>query len=706
MKMETNRLFRDQSAWYHIVVAYDSAQSTSSNRLKLYVNGEQETSFSSVIYPSQSRESAFNSNRGHEIGRDDVHSTGGSFDGYMAEWNFVDGQALAPTSLGETGDYGEWKPIEYSGSYGTTGFHLDFETSGTLGNDANGSNNWTTSNLASTDQMLDSPTNNFCTLNPLDKKLLTFTFTEGNLKHSGSANGQCSGTFATSTGKYYYEHVTLNTTGHPTIGVVNTEVYDNRVGNMGESAGAWSVWTQTGSARNNATTGGSTGAFGVGDILNVAYDVDAGKIWFGKNNTWEGSGNPATGANATFTNITGEITPAILQYAIGCFNFGQDSSFAGNKTAQSNSDGNGYGDFYYTPPSGFLALCSLNLPDVAVIPSEHFNTVLYTGNGGTQSITGVNFEPSLTWIKSRSASYDHVLTDSVRGVEKQIISNKNDAESQDAGKGLTSFDSDGFTVTLGTSTSYNNSSQTYVAWNWKANGVGVTNTTGSITSTVSANVNTGFSIVQFSGSGSAGTVGHGLSKTPEMVINKPMEFSDNTNVYHHQNGTSDPETDYLILSSNSAPLDNSTIWNDTAPSGSVFTVGGNNGVNQSGKKFINYVFHSVDGCSKVGSYKGNGSTDGTFVYLGFRPAFIMVKNTSGSEEWVLIDNDRHPYNDVNTPRLLANRSNAESEDASIYVDYTSNGFKIRATQNMMNTNGSHYTYLAFAESPFKHTNAK
>ena len=286
------------------------------------------------------------------------------------------------------------------------------------------------------------------------------------------------------------------------------------------------------------------------------------------------------------------------------------------KPHKATHDSNGIGDFYYAPPAGFLALCTSNLPSVDVIPSEHFNTVLYTGNGSTQSIA-VGFQPDFTWIKSRSAAENNSLFDSVRGISEYLFSNSTSEELLFNGNGLTSFDSDGFEVTGGSGYAVNTSSATYAAWNWKAGGSAVSNTNGSITSSVSANPAAGFSIVSYTGTGANATVGHGLTlAAPEMVIVKSRDTANSWNTWHEAL----PATNYVVLNSTQAAQAYAPLWNSTAPTSSVFSLGTDQGGNKSSDAFIAYAFHSVDGYSKVGSYTGNGSTDGPFVHCGFRPA--------------------------------------------------------------------------------------
>jgi hypothetical protein len=327
-------------------------------------------------------------------------------------------------------------------------------------------------------------------------------------------------------------------------------------------------------------------------------------------------------------------------------------------------------------------------------PDDYFNTVLYTGTGATQSITGVGFQPDFTWCKARNSGTPwHQLTDSVRGTNSQLFSNSTSAEETATTK-LTSFDSDGFT--LGSSGGINGISTTYVGWSWLAGGTGVSNTDGTITSTVSANTTSGFSIVSWSGNSTAGaTIGHGLGVAPKMIIVKDRDGADSWVVYHNSLAI----TEYLILNGTLAALtDNEVIFYDTDPTSSVFTVGAHNTVNQSGHNYIAYCFAEKKGFSKAFSYTGNGSADGVFTYCGFKPAFLLVKST-GADNWCMLDNKRDTFN-VMDKRLFPHLSNAESTGVPTVVDFVSNGFKLRTSDSSFNLNGQSFIGFAIAEHPF------
>ena len=326
-------------------------------------------------------------------------------------------------------------------------------------------------------------------------------------------------------------------------------------------------------------------------------------------------------------------------------------------------------------------------------PSDYFNTKLYTGTGSSLGVTGVGFQPDLVWLKSRNTTYNHALFDNVRGTGAYINSNTTSAEGSTA-TSLSAFDSDGFTVV--SDGFVNNSGTTFASWNWLASNTTASNTNGSITSTVSANTTSGFSIVSYTGNGSAGaTFGHGLSSSPEMVIIKRRNSTGNWRVGNIYASSNFSEVLNLNLT-NAKGLANS-IFNSTAPTSTLVTLGNEADVNGNGSTFVSYCFHSVKGFSSFGSYVGNGNSDGTFVYTGFKPAFVIIKITSGINSWDIYDNARNPFNDVNL-RMYADLSNADNSDPSI--DFVSNGFKLRDTLGANNGSGSSYIYMCFAESPF------
>jgi hypothetical protein len=322
---------------------------------------------------------------------------------------------------------------------------------------------------------------------------------------------------------------------------------------------------------------------------------------------------------------------------------------------------------------------------------DYFNTVLYTGNGATNNITGVNFQPDLVWVKDKTVGFDHVLQDSVRGTTKIINSNQNYVEFINADS-ITSFDSDGWTT--GSYVATNISGTPFVAWNWLAANGTASNTDGSITSTVSANTTSGFSIVSYTGNFTAGaTVGHGLGVVPSMYIIKNRDRTEPWMVYHQSLGN----TKALYLNTTNTELTSSVYTNNTSPTSSVFSLGGWEGNNGSSEDLIAYCFAEKKGFSKFGSYTGNGSTNGTFVYTGFKPAWIMIKSTTVSQGWGIWDNKRTPAN-VSNKILVASAS--VTELTGFDLDMLSNGFKLRSTDANSNQSSAGYVYMALAENPF------
>jgi len=324
----------------------------------------------------------------------------------------------------------------------------------------------------------------------------------------------------------------------------------------------------------------------------------------------------------------------------------------------------------------------------------YFNTVLYTGNGGTQSITSLDFAPNWVWIKSRSTVRNNVLNDTVRGATKNLFSNTTGAEATDT-ETLTSFNSDGFT--LGDSAKVNENGTTFASWNWKA-GTSFTNDAsatgiGSIDSSGSVSTDAGFSIITYTGTGSAATVAHGLGVAPKMIINRTISAAKDWITYHASLGA----TKFVELNTTDAAATSSDKFNNTDPTSTVFSIESSSQNNTSGGTCLAYCFAEKKGYSKFGSYTGNGNADGTFVYTGFKPAFVMTKRTDTTSDWYLSDNKRNGFNDDNHV-FYANESDAEKTVNRI--DILSNGFKLRSTGSGVNASGGSYIYMAFAENPF------
>jgi hypothetical protein len=707
----SSAVFRDPSAWYHIVAIIDTTNATANDRVKFYVNNVLQTvTISGTV--SLNSDLQVNNTTTHAIGR--ASWTASSYNnGYMTEINFIDGQALTPSSFGMTDPItGVWEPLKYSGTYGTNGFYLNFKdatSTTTLGLDYSGnSNTWTTNNFSVTagagnDSLTDVPTpwivynttgdvggvvrGNYCTFNSIAPSTVvngTVTRSDGNLVSTdgGTTYGLASiGTIAVSSGKWYWE-VTLTTASdiYANIGVVNLN------SPLGANLHTGICYRQSNGYKDsgsNVFNGGGAGTaygatYAAGDVIGVALDLDGGTITFYKNGVSQGT---------AYSSISGNYTPGVGDGANG-------SSYTFTLNA-------GQRPFAYTPPSGFLSLCTTNLPASTVLKgSEYMNAVLYTGTGSSLGVTGVGFQPDWVWIKGRSGATDHGLYDVLRGVQNQVESNNTGAETVEA-TGLTAFGSDGFTV--GALAQLNTSSATYVAWNWRANGAGVSNTAGTITATVSANTTAGFSIVTYTGNGIDGsTVGHGLGVVPSMVIQKRRDGGiANFRVWHSAIYATSGVTDTLFLNSTAASGPDGD--NISGVSSTTFTTRGTGGTNPSGNGCVAYVFAAISGFSAFGKYTGNGSTDGPFVYLGFRPRWILIKRSSDIDDWFMYDTARSPYNPMN---FVLSPNSSAADTATTNPDDLSNGFKLRSTSGGTNASGSTYIYACFAENPFKNALAR
>ena len=570
--------------------------------------------------------------------------------------------------------------------------------------DASGNNNsWATNNInysavgTTYDAMIDSPTNasasgtqpvgNYPVMNPLTN-LAGLTVSNANLNVSignGSSWKSVVSTMALpSTGKWYWEVTVVTGTGstQEIVGVANT--VDNISSSYSGSTANTYGYQSNGSKNNNAGGVAYGSSYTTGDVIGVAVDTTAGTIVFYKNNVSQGT---------AFTGLSSSYS-----YVAASSILGATSNFATNF---------GQRPFAYTPPSGYQALCSTNLPDSTIVQgNKYMDASLYTGTGATQSITNTaGFKPDFIWFKGRNNATDHQLVDSVRGTSLYISSNLTSAEATNT-TCLTAFNSNGFALGNNSSTSQrvNYSGDTMVGWQWQA-GQGSTssNTNGSITSTVSVNTTAGFSIATFAfpSSGTSSTVGHGLGVAPKMVIIKSRSSGTASWVVYHASITN---ANYLLLNSTNALNTSVAVWNNTSPDNSVVTLGSTFVTANYGANGVMYAWAEIAGFSKFGSYTGNGSSDGTFVYTGFRPKFLMWKRTdTGATNWNIIDTSRNTYN-VTGESLEPNLSDA----GAVYtlLDILSNGFKNRNTYTDTNASGGTYIYAAFAENPFKNSLAR
>jgi hypothetical protein len=518
---------------------------------------------------------------------------------------------------------------------------------------------------------------NYCTWNPAFERG-NESITDGMLNGTTGTTGGVIGTIAVTTGKWYWETVNPTTTSLARIaGLINFSTFDRNMYTNSIYAlrdGRYII--------NNGSEVTYGSAAAIGDIIGVALDVDAQTVIFYLNGVAQGSAISLTSVYS----VGQTVVPAITQSG------GASRSFVVNF---------GQRPWAYAPPAGYKALCTTNLPEPTIKqPNRHFDAITRNGFGSSGgSVTSLNFQPDFLWEKARSTASNNTLIDSIRGVTKELFSNLTNAESTGSNF-LVSFNSNGFTMgsnDWGTST-------TLVDWVWNAGGANTTNTSGSVTSIVRANPTAGFSIVTFTApSGStAYTVGHGLGTTPAMIIVKERGAAGNDWYVWHQ-GYSNTAQGNQRLNTTAAVGNSSQVWNNTAPTSTVFSSISGTAVSSS-TTAVAYCFAQIYGYSAFGRYTGNGSSNGPFVHTGFRPKFVMWKRTNVSNDWYIIDTSRSPYNEAINP-LAANLQSQES-DLGTNIDFLSNGFKARQAGNHINASGAEYIYMAFAEMPFKYARAR
>ena len=677
-------VYRDPNSWYHIVWQVDAANGTS----KIWVNGV-EQSINSGAQPVSGYNYTMNQSGKHmTIGVDawDIYTYS---DTYIAETHYSDGQLYAASDFGYTdAQTGQWRPkngnvIKSNITYGTNGFWLDFRdatSTTTLGYDYSGNgNHWTLTNMSVTNNYnvaftSDTPTNNFCTMNNVDNDNITCT--NGGLELTQANTGvgcRIRGTQAMppNTGKYYYE-MEIQTGSSYVFGIKGVE----RLGShTSGNEGRYGYYGHNGNKSDESGSSSYGATYTAGDTVAILYDSDSGEVYFYKNNTSQGLA--FTGVNdktyLPFVYLDNYGTNPVVH-----MNFGQRP-------------------FKYTPPTGARGLSSKSLatPVAAgvVNPQKHFDTLTWAGNSTDgHTIDGLEFTPDFVWIKGRRSGEHHFLTDVIRGAGLRLQTSSSNVES-DRSSEVTSFVRGGFTI-AGTHNEINGGGVNIIGMCWKAGGAAVSNSDGSITSQVSANQEAGFSIVTFSiTSNAVYTVGHGLGKAPQWIMMKARNTTNNWDCYHVSVGN----TKRIKMNDEVVPEDYTEPWNDTTPTSSVFTstgswLGGN------GTNCVAYCWTEIPGYSKFGEYVGNGSSDGPYVHLGFKPAFIIYKKVAGgSDNWEMQNTTIDTVNPVNES-MYPNTSGAQNTGRN--VDFLSNGFKIRNTNGGTNEGTSYtYIYMAWAEKP-------
>ena len=723
----TTRKFRDVGAWYNIVFAINTTDGTADDRIKIYINGVQETDFSSSTNPSSSYDvSFFRSSVDNFIA---ANNTSDFFDGYLTEINFIDGQALDSSYFGFTDSQtGIWMSKAYEGTYGNNGFYLKFAdnsaaSAAAIGKDSSGNgNNWTPNNISVTsdhtnDSMLDTPSNNFANLNNTNFFMIDLGSTVNQLEEGGlfldnpnNADRAVHATQLMQKGKKYYVEGVYYEAGSGSqsnwaiTSLTKNDGYPMKP-NSNRDEGAWGIDWRGGAGTpaifyKDGGQSNSGSRPSNGQVIGMAIDLVNGKIWFSKAGSYAwGGGNPV---NGTTPDISGVPTDEDFYFTVSV-----------------DSGGPNYTDFrinfgqqpFQYKPSGFDGLLNSETitvtPPVIMRPKRHFDTVLWTGNSSSsnRSITGLEFKPDLVWSKTRNYAYHQVLIDSVRGVSNRLNSDQEFSENHTNGGYLASFDNDGITWQYGggSGNEWWNQSYNYIAWCWKAGGTAVSNTDGDITSSVSVNEEAGFSIATYTGSTANGalTVGHGLGKKPAWVMIKRRDSSSEWIVGHKGLDTTNAFTNhkFLKLEETSGVFTNSLVWGaePTTTVTQIVTDGNAGAANlTSSGTYVMYSWAEIPGYSAFGRYKGNGGSVGSYVHLGFRPAFLILKRIDDSKSWILFDNKRSPSNLVDKS-LYPNKTDVENNFSNLEVDFLSNGFKLRNSVNTINGSGGTFVYMAFAE---------
>lgn len=649
----TTQVLRDTHHFYDILVLFDSTEAAGADRIKLYVDGVENTVWDDTTYPTSGKN--FDVNGDHFIGNQDA--AGLWLNGYMANFHYLDNILAAPTDFGHvSADTGAWVPHEYTGSYGAIGYSLKFEDNG---NDSSGNGN----NFAdvgtpaySNSTMID----NFPTWNPLISGT-TGTYSIGNqtIAWNNAENGLAAIGMMIDAGDDWEMSFNCDDDGgggvQVSIGIEPILGIDG-ANTAGNDANGY-AYRVNGDVRNNGTSGAYGATYTTGDDITVR--LHAGTLTFYKNGVTQGTA--ASGLTGKFFFSAGD---------------------------SSGSDGGG---FTILPDASLVAsplrLSSANIPEPTnKLPQDNANIVLYTGDGvDPLAVSGVGFQPDFTWLKNRDQADEHVISDSVRGVGVHLSSDSTDVE-ETLATAVESFDSDGFT--LGNANNVNTNAEDYWSLNILAdNTAGSSNTDGTITSTVATD-GLNFSIVTYTGTGVAATIGHGLASAPDMIIVKERTDDGGSWMVYHSANTAAPETDYLHLDSTNATTDNSNRWNDTAPTSTVFSVGDLDDVSGSGDTYVAYCFKFGE-VFAGGVYTGNGNADGTFIPTDELLMFLC-KKTSGLDAWVIHDQIRSPINPAEL-HILADNAAAEVDAAAFDMDFLSNGMKMRGTQS--DTNGSAATYI-------------
>ena len=754
----TSAMYRDLSAWTHVCWRYDSTQGTEASRARMYVNGTVITDLQSTTYPAQNADHSWNGGGYQFIGTNGTGTNGNNpyqgFDGYIAEVVAIDGTSLDPMdNLVETKN-GVIIPKDPSGlTFGSEGFWLKFTNSSALGEDFSGNDNdFTVAGIGTFDQTTDTPTNNFCTINPLYRGDQTDdnkygTVSKGNLQHefSSSSDSTTPCTHKTpASGKWYFEYVITGGGGtgdySPAAGIIDPNTYTMNGGNYNDTGSINYTNNENKVRKNGSIVGTYSGSRGSNnDVMGIAVDMDNGAFYVSKNGTFQTidggsqgdptSGASRTGAGATWTPAS-EFTSGMVPLSaptggsqpIIIMNFGQEGTFNNAKTAGGNSDGNGHGNFFSAVPSGYLAVCTANLSVVDEIdpaqtddnyPQKLFGSLKYTGDNSERTIN-TGFQIDWLWSRMWQYSQNWYIWDTSRGLFGASSNNyyiRWDVEGGQATAPQYNYKAQsGSSYTLTGGTWFNSGSAGYQNWFWRLNG-GTTaaNTDGSVNSTVQVDPSGSLSIITYqAGLTSSGTVtvGHGLSRPPKFLIHTAYGSGVTGQRWVRSSGLTN--WSYAIqITSNNAQQDKSNNGDmDVAPTSSVFTVNYTEGLGDASYDNVTYAFADCEGYIKSGKFVGNADADGTFIYLGFKPAFFWIIHAASGDDPQVWDLSNGNYNPM-TKTLSTHTNSAQVDNSNRSVDFLSNGVKIRSSNSNVNSsNAAGIIYLAMAHNPFKYATAK
>jgi len=706
----TTATFRDPTAWYHLVVRYDSNEVVATDRVRFWVNNVQITDFTTSNFPTLAQVTDINTAQTHEVCRD-AGSTGREFDGYLAEMVFCDGETLSPTDFAEQNG-ATWQPKAPSVTFGSNGFHLEFLTAGALGDDTSGNvNDFTETNIDATNQREDSPTQNHLTWNQsyfgLSSGVLTL---ENGSRELLCDSGGHVGAFASAplpkTGKYYWEidwAAGATATDRITMGVGNQlGALDGRIGDDNHS---WGLYNPSGvsirilHAQADLVTFTDTAAFAVGDYFMFAYDSDTGELWFGRNGTFFDSGDPGAGTGAHVTLTADEI------YAGQLIPSGSILTAANRLDFRAGAE-----DFEGTIPTGFNTLDTSTWPEGPISdPSQYFDLVAYTGDGvNPRSLGGFYFQPDIVWVKSLNADpSSHLISDIIKGAGSIHVNESNSADDPAHTFGeIGAFDADGFTVdaVAGNDRDVNDAANTYMGFMWKEDPVA------------------GLDLVGYAGTGVPQDISHSLGAAPEVMYVRNRDVSDDNNGYFEGlldatgEPVTDPGTDFFDWNDVTTVQDNATKWDDTEPDASNFRVGTDGSTNSSGDNHAAFLWRGIEGFSKFSGYVGTGADDSEspFIYTGFRPKLVMTRRlvTNGLAEWRMFFPDNalsgSPGGTNSTQNFEIHEDSAVATPpgSGLMADFCASGYKLRQTAAETNADNIEYLAFAWAEVPFQFASAR